>query len=288
MNYIETRKLILQALYSDNVLHDLLVLKGGNALSLIYKVGGRSSLDLDFSINNDFDNIEDISNRIEITLKDTFSSHDIFVFDYTFSKKPKKTDQEWWGGYRAEFKLIPVSLAEELDYNHNLLQRRSLTIDPGSDKRKYIIEISKFEYIDNPTHKNFEGIDIKVYPPLLLAAEKLRALLQQHNSYTQISKETKRSRGRDLYDIWEICDYFAIKLDAHIDTIQAVFDAKKVDMSLLNDLKSVKSLHRETWGDVENSVEKYLESYDYYFDYIEIIAKNLYSQWVKNSPWFIE
>jgi len=135
-----------------------------------------------------------------------------------------------------------------------------------------------------PTHKNFEGVDIKVYPPLLLAAEKLRALLQQHNSYTQISKETKRSRGRDLYDIWAICDYFAIKLDAHIDTIQAVFDAKKVDMSLLNDLKSVKSLHRETWGDVENSVEKYLESYDYYFDYVEIIAKNLYSHWVKNSP----
>ena len=55
-------------------------------------------------------------------------------------------------------------------------------------------------------------------------------------------------------------------------------------MSLLNDLESVKSLHRETWADVENSVENDLESYDYYFDYVEIIAKNLYSRWVKNSP----
>jgi predicted nucleotidyltransferase component of viral defense system len=284
MDYLETRKLILYALYSDKILHDLLVLKGGNALSLVYNIGGRTSLDLDFSINNDFDNIEDISKRIEKTLTDTFSSHNILVFDYIFSKKPKKTEQEWWGGYHAEFKLIPISLAQELEFKHNLLQRQSLTIDPGSDKRKYTIEISKFEFIDNPTHKNFEGVDIKIYPPLLLAAEKLRALLQQHNSYTQISKETKRSRGRDLYDIWAICDYFAIKLDAHIDTIEAVFDAKKVDMLLLNDLKSLKSLHRETWGDVENSVVNFIESYDYYFDYVDKIAKNLYSRWVKNSP----
>lgn len=284
MNYIETRILILHALFSDDVLHDLLVLKGGNALSLIYKIGGRTTLDLDFSINKDFENVEDISNRIGKNLKKSFSSRGILVFDYTFSKKPKKTDQEWWGGYRAEFKLIPISLAEELDYDHNLLQRQSLTIYPGSDKRKYTIEISKFEYIENPAYKNFEGVDIKVYPPLLLAAEKLRALLQQHNSYTQISKETKKSGGRDLYDIWVICDYFAIKLDAHLDTIQAVFEAKKVDMSLLNDLISVKSLHSETWGDVENSVQHNLESYDYYFNYVEIIAKNLYSRWMKNSP----
>ncbi len=284
MTYIETRKLILHALYSDDELHNLLVLKGGNALSLIYNVGGRTSLDLDFSINNDFDNIDDISNRIEKTLKNTFLSHDILVFDYSFTKKPKRTDQDWWGGYRAEFKLIPDSLAKKLKYEHNLLQRQSLPIDSGSQKRKYTIEISKFEYIDNPIYKSFEGVDIKVYPPLLLAAEKLRALLQQHNSYSQISKETKRSRGRDLYDIWVICDHFAIKLDAHIDTIKAVFNAKKVDMSLLNDLESVKFLHRETWADVENSVVNDLESYDYYFDYVEIIAKNLYSHWVKNSP----
>lgn len=284
MTHIETRKLILKAVCSDDKLHDLLVLKGGNALSMIYKVGNRSSLDLDFSITADFDNIDEISSRIENSLNQYFSKNDIHIFDYSFKKKPEKTDNDWWGGYRAEFKLIPVTQAVELGYNHTLLQKQALTIDPGSQRRIYSIEISKFEYVENPEYKKFEGIDIKVYPPLLLAAEKLRALLQQHNSYTQISRETKRSRGRDLYDIWAICDFFALKLDSHLETVHAVFNAKKVDMSLLDDLDSVKGLHAETWADVENSVDVELDSYDFYFDYVNKIAKTLYSCWIKNSP----
>jgi len=43
----EVRRRILIALYSDDELMDALVLKGGNALALIYKVGSRASLDMD-------------------------------------------------------------------------------------------------------------------------------------------------------------------------------------------------------------------------------------------------
>ncbi|MFL6690512.1 MAG: nucleotidyl transferase AbiEii/AbiGii toxin family protein [Alphaproteobacteria bacterium] len=50
----EVRRRILIALFSDDELMDVLVLKGGNALSIIHKVGSRASLDMDFSIKRAF------------------------------------------------------------------------------------------------------------------------------------------------------------------------------------------------------------------------------------------
>lgn len=46
----QIKKLALIALFSDDDLMNTLVLKGGNALDLIYRVDNRASLDLDFSI----------------------------------------------------------------------------------------------------------------------------------------------------------------------------------------------------------------------------------------------
>jgi len=52
------RRRILIALFSDDELMDTLVLKGGNALALIYKVGSRASIDMDFSIQSAFSDVE--------------------------------------------------------------------------------------------------------------------------------------------------------------------------------------------------------------------------------------
>lgn len=284
MTHIENRKLILHALYSDNWLYNQLILKGGNALSMIYKIGKRTSLDLDFSIQNDFTDIKEVSKRIEKVLFKTFSKHRIYLFDFSFYPKPKKTTNYWWGGYCAEFKLISKDLAEKLEYKIDYLRRQSFQVDPGSQKIKYSIEISKFEYIDGFNTKEFEGMRILVYSPLLLAAEKLRALLQQHSSYSQITANVKRSRSRDLYDIWVICEYFAINLGAHLEVVQAVFNAKRVDMKLLNDLDSVKDLHYASWSDVELSVAEEIEDFNFYFEYVNNFAKKLYTKWKINSP----
>ncbi len=278
------RKIILKALVSNDLLFNELVLKGGNALSLIYRIGNRSSLDLDFSIEDDFKNLNLIKELINVSLTNTFKDFELKVFDFSFERKPQITNDPWWGGYRIEFKLINEKIAEELYFNINEMSRRALTVDPGSQKRKYTIEISKFEYISEKVAQKIDEVDIYVYPPLLLAIEKLRAILQQHNEYPQISQNTKRSRARDFYDIWVICDFFAIKLDMHLALIKSVFSAKKVDMNLLNKMTDVKDLHYASWADVEVSVSEQLEDFDFYFNFINTEAKSLYAQWIKNSP----
>jgi len=49
------RRLVIQAAFADDALTDQLVLKGGNALALVYGIGNRSSIDVDFSLAADFD-----------------------------------------------------------------------------------------------------------------------------------------------------------------------------------------------------------------------------------------
>ncbi len=284
MTQIEARKLILRALYNDEWLYKQIILKGGNALSMIYGVGMRTSLDLDFSISQDFTNIEEVSNRIEKALIRIFKEQKIMVFDYSFNAKPKESKNDWWGGYRAEFKLVSESLAKDLKYKTENLRRQALPVDIGSQKRIYSIEISKYEYIGDYKIEKYDGMNILVYSPLLLAIEKLRALFQQHPDYKQISANAKRSRSRDLYDIWAICDHFAIDLVAHLEVVKTVFDAKKVSMELLKDLDTVSSLHKTSWADVELSVTGEIEDYDFYFDYVNKSAKELYTKWKINPP----
>ncbi|MHA1666578.1 MAG: nucleotidyl transferase AbiEii/AbiGii toxin family protein [Candidatus Thorarchaeota archaeon] len=284
MTQEDIRKYILKALYRDEFLYARIVLKGGNALALIYQVGNRSSLDLDFSIDKDFEDIEFVSDRIYRALISTFEPEGVHVFDYSFDAKPKVTTEDWWGGYRAEFKLIPKDLADSLNFDIDHLRRRSLLVDTGSQKRKFSIEISKFEYIKDAQVVSYEGTEILVYTPVLLAVEKLRALLQQHKDYPKISAKAKRSRARDLYDIWAICDYFAIKLEAFLETVESVFSAKNVSMELLNKLDQTKELHFASWSDVEISVEDSLEDFDYYFEFVNKSAKRLYTRWKVDSP----
>jgi hypothetical protein len=108
----EIRKVTITALFSDDSLLDQIVLKGGNALSLVYAISSRSSLDLDFSIEGDFADIEDTKARIFKALKDRFSSVGLVVFDETFEPKPAPPDEnqnERWGGYQLIFKLIEIS-----------------------------------------------------------------------------------------------------------------------------------------------------------------------------------
>jgi predicted nucleotidyltransferase component of viral defense system len=71
------KKLVLIALVSDDELMETLVLKGGNALLMAYDLSLRASWDLDFSISEDFKNIEDAKKRMEDSIVETFQRHDL-------------------------------------------------------------------------------------------------------------------------------------------------------------------------------------------------------------------
>lgn len=85
MNFEEIRRRTIVALFSDDALLDELVLKGGNAISLIYGFGNRASLDLDFSIETDFKDVEDTSRRIFKALDGKFGEVGFTVFDKKFA-----------------------------------------------------------------------------------------------------------------------------------------------------------------------------------------------------------
>ena len=75
MDFDEIRRLTITALFSDDELYDEIVLKGGNAISLVYGYGSRGSLDLDFSIEQDFLEFDDTRRRIFNALR-----HSVLIF----------------------------------------------------------------------------------------------------------------------------------------------------------------------------------------------------------------
>jgi len=65
-NFERIKKLVIIAMFSDDDLMDILVLKGGNAIDTIHNIALRSSIDVDFSIENEFskDELEAIGQKI--------------------------------------------------------------------------------------------------------------------------------------------------------------------------------------------------------------------------------
>jgi len=102
MNFEEIRKLTITALFSDDFLYEQLVLKGGNAMNLILRLSPRVSLDLDFSMEADFENLEEVRTRIDKALSKRFSTVGFIPFDVKLTAKPSTTPTlTWWGGYEV-------------------------------------------------------------------------------------------------------------------------------------------------------------------------------------------
>src|ERR1700722_14525229 len=82
--------LAVQAMFSDDELLEQLVLKGGNAMALVHQISARASVDLDFSLKQDFgENLEAVQARIFKTLSETFRANGFEVFDFKMIEKPK-------------------------------------------------------------------------------------------------------------------------------------------------------------------------------------------------------
>ena len=85
------KKLVIIAMFSDDVLMERLVLKGGNALDLIHHVSSRASVDIDLSMNGEFTSNERLTlqGRIEKVLRETFRPEGYRVFDVRLHDQPK-------------------------------------------------------------------------------------------------------------------------------------------------------------------------------------------------------
>jgi predicted nucleotidyltransferase component of viral defense system len=85
------KKLTIAALVSDEILMGILVLKGGNALGLAYDITSRGSIDIDFSMEKDFTELEKrrILNQLNHLLLNEFSREDLIPFDIRFMDKPQ-------------------------------------------------------------------------------------------------------------------------------------------------------------------------------------------------------
>ena len=242
------RKIALIGIFSNDQLTERLVFKGGSALELVYKLTSRASIDIDFSIEDDFS--EDEIQEIEATLKEAILSRlkeeGYFLFDFSFTKRPEKIrpgTPPFWGGYNVEFKVVDIKVAETLDYNINKLRQRSLIATPSQGK-KFLIEISKHEYCKETTYGDLDGYKISVYTLRAIMFEKLRAICQQMKEYPHMS--TPSPRPRDFYDIRKIMEFEKINqnLSAEdVEIVKAIFAKKEVPIELLGSIGEYKGFH---------------------------------------------
>lgn len=279
----EVRRRILIALFSDDELMDILVLKGGNALALVHKVGARASVDMDFSMEEPFVDLEKASARIFATLKREFGSIGYVVFDENFEVKPSQPREgqpEWWGGYIVQFKLAERRLYDELHNDIDALRRRAEVVGP-QQMRKYTIDISHHEFCEEKVKREVDDYTVYVYSLEMLAAEKLRAICQQMPEYAVL--RTKRPRARDFYDIHQIITEHGIDLttNANLSTLAAIFEAKQVPLNLSGEIGKYRDYHAQDWPSVEASISGVHDTFDSYFDFVVTLASSLQALWEK-------
>jgi len=280
MNLADIRCLVIVAMFSDDVLFSRLVLKGGNAISLVYGWGSRGSLDVDFSIDGDFENLDDAAKRIQAALTDRFRSAGFVLFDYSFTPRPSTvgTKGDRWGGYRAQFKIIEREKYEKLMGNLEAARRDATIIGPAQ-KRNFTIDLSKWEFCEGKAHAELQDYTIYVYTPLMLVLEKIRAICQQMLEYEL--RAEKSARARDFYDIHVLVKEGKINLagpDA-LELTRQIFAAKDVALDLIGKLPNYREFHRPDWPSVQDTVSGELESFDFYFDFVLQMTSALEALW---------
>ncbi len=280
------RKLAIQAIVSNDILMEKLILKGGSAIDLIHRFANRASMDLDFSIEGDFNSNEQaaLRNQVEKLLKDTFLEAGMIVHDFILEERPKRIADhlaDFWGGYEITFKVIEKARFEKLHGNMDAIRRQSISVHP-SNSTAFRIQISKYEYCSPRVQKNIDGYTVNVYAPILLVVEKLRAICQQMAGYEKIVPTIKpTARARDFFDIYTLTQNAKINLmsPVNLELIQLVFSAKRVPLSYLARIGDYREFHRSDFISVEATVLSIteLKDYDFYFDFVLSIIPKLES-----------
>jgi predicted nucleotidyltransferase component of viral defense system len=280
-DFSDIRRAVIVALFSDDVLFNHLVLKGGNALNLVHGMGTRTSLDVDFSMDEDFSNVDEARERIFRALRDRMESIGLVVFDESFAVEPNQrsvTGKDKWGGYQIEFKIISKSKHAALSSQTRKRQIDAQVVGP-EQQRIFKIQISKWEYCGLKQEAELDNYAIYVYPPALIAIEKLRAICQQMPEYPL--RGHRKPRGRDFYDIYTVISETNLDLTTpeYLEIIKQVFAAKDVPLSLLPLIPGQREFHLPDWSNVQNSVSGELRGFDFYFEFVLEQTRRLKALW---------
>jgi len=269
----EIRKLGIIAMFSDDDLMEMFVLKGGNAIALFYSDYSRASIDLDFSLCDDFneENFQIIETKIRKVLESTFQENGYIVFDFKFYEKPRERKdgiKNFWGGYRIEFKLIEKERLKDFDGDIEKMRKSAMSL--GRRERKpFTIDISKHEFCGPKAEKELDGFTIYVYTPEMIVIEKIRAICQQMPEYPF---GTKSARARDFFDIFILMETIKIDLlrGENLELFRLIFKAKEVPLEFIRRIPESREFHERDFASVTATVHTgfKLKDFDYYFDYV--------------------
>jgi hypothetical protein len=189
--------------------------------------------------------------------------------------------QDYWGGYRIEFKLADAKKYERLGGSSGQLDavRRDATIVGLRNSRTFQIDISRFEYTIGREAFSLDGYTVYVYTPLMILCEKIRAICQQMPEYVVKVHKHATARARDFFDIYNIVQKFPVDWSAaeNRTTLKAVFDAKRVPLDLISKIKEFREFHRPDFQAVIQTVkpETKIRDFDFYFDFVITISDTL-------------
>jgi len=274
----EIRNLVLKAIYLDDILSELMVLKGGSAIAM-HQMTTRESFDLDFSLLEL--TIED-KNKLEEMFENAISSYfreeGYTIFSFKFKEKPKVPDSRKpdWGGYHISFKFLT-----EESYDKVISTGREAThlSALSTEFEKFIgtkeavkIELSKKEYVQKFESIEVDDVEIKLYSAEMIIFEKLRAICQQMSEYKERNK--KAQRARDFFDIYTVnrrvnieCVTDEEKKELK-DLIQNIFEIKNVPLNLLEKIDEHREFHRDSFQSVREALYEHergrLKEYDFY------------------------
>ncbi len=271
------KKLTISALLADDLLMGVLVLKGGNALGIVYDITNRGSLDIDFSMEKDFTDTEKnrIRNQASYLLNDEFNKEGLRAIDVQFLDRPGKIDESvkgFWGGYKLSFKIITEAIYQKYKDDEQALRVHSVSLTAG-DKKTYTVDISKYEYIGKVRPQEIDGTVIHAYSPEMLALEKVRAICQQDKDYRNIIiSMTQRPRARDFYDIYNLYATFSLDFASkeNVELIKHVFEAKHVPLNFICRIPLEYDLHFGDWESVLQTIgrREEVKEFKFYFDFV--------------------
>lgn len=260
--------LTIRALMSDRDLMYSLVLKGGNALQLVYGLIDRASVDLDFSMENDFtpEELLTLKQKIQRLLSSEFEKYHLIPFDIDLKEKPKQGKIKEWKGYLLTFKVVDYELYDANDLSRT---RNAAYVIYDNNSTKFQVDISSYEYTKSKIRTEIEGSVIFVYTPEMIVFEKLRALCQSMPEYQKIIPSAKtKGRARDFYDIWNICQNQEIDFINKTELLKEIFDAKKVPLDFLNYFEKYKDLQKEDWVNVKDTIQTEDFGFDHYYEFV--------------------
>jgi predicted nucleotidyltransferase component of viral defense system len=282
----QIKRLVVKAILSDDTLFENLVLKGGNAIDLIHQITARASVDIDFSMPGDFPGgADELRRRVDGSLTRTFGLEGYRVFDLKMLQKPEHLSEDmagFWGGYGLEFKLISEALYKEHGPGIEALRKYALNLGQG---KKFLIDVSRHEYVDHKQSMEFEGYIIYVYSPEMIVCEKLRAICQQMPEYGPIIRRGRpgSARARDFVDVYYLVTMLGLDVttDEYRTVITEMFERKRVPLSLLGRIRDYREFHRADFAAVQATMSPalVLKDFDTYFEFTLDLVARLQSLW---------